>query len=516
MYSLLLVDDETLILDGLYNNIAWEDSGFTDVYKADDAQKALEILDRRRVDVVVTDISMPGLSGLELCERIRARWPLCRVVMLTGYREFEYACRAVELGVYQYLVKPVRYEDLQSIVEGALAEVQAELEQRRLLEQARSSLAGYGAMLRDRFLNGWLIRGGVRPSENAREMADAGVEVTPQMVGFGTLFVSEDEFFGAPVNQLGFQTLTERLLTGADRVYSLPLRRNEMLFVFLFQSGEAAEGFRARLAGALDVLADSARRSMDCRVSAFVSRIAAADELHAVTTALMDAARRSAAGPGAILLLDGETAPDPLRDSRLSDALAALDEEAVGRCVDEAVRAAGDGDRARRMLLTALMSVVSSDGVSRGYAFDDLDAFYNELRSPRRIAEDAEALRQSCRGALLRYVQRVRSQKDSQQRLLADEVRAYIAKTMAEGVTVNAVADHFHYNSNYLSHLVKQETGQPLEELLISMRMERACQLLKSGMRVQEAAMQVGYDNLAHFSRLFKRRMGMSPRQYVG
>ena len=183
MYSLLLVDDETLILDGLYNNIAWEDSGFTDVYKADDAQKALEILDRRRVDVVVTDISMPGLSGLELCERIRVRWPLCRVVMLTGYRDFEYACRAVELGVYQYLVKPVRYEDLQSIVEGALAEVQAELEQRRLLEQARSSLASYGSMLRDRFLSGWLIRGGVRPSENAREMADAGVEVTPQMGG---------------------------------------------------------------------------------------------------------------------------------------------------------------------------------------------------------------------------------------------------------------------------------------------------------------------------------------------
>ena len=74
--------------------------------------------------------------------------------------------------------------------------------------------------------------------------------------------------------------------------------------------------------------------------------------------------------------------------------------------------------------------------------------------------------RQSCRGAVLRYVQSVRSQKDSQQRLLADEVRAYIAKTMAEGVTVNAVADHFHYNSNYLSHLVKQETGQPLEEVL--------------------------------------------------
>lgn len=514
MYSLLLVDDETLILDGLYNNIAWEDSGFTDVYKADDAQKALDILDRRRVDVVVTDISMPGLSGLDLCERIRERWPLCRVVMLTGYREFEYACRAVELGVYQYLVKPVRYEDLQTIVEGALAEVQAELAQRRLLEQARSSIASCGAMLRDRFLSGWLMLGSVRPSENAGEMADAGVEVAAQMYGMCVLFASDDEFFGAPVNQLGFQTLAERLLTGAERVYSLPLHRNEMLFAFLCPNREAAESFRARLPGALDVLADGARRSLDCRVSAFVSRIGSADELHPITTELLSAARRSDAGPGAILLLDDEAAGDPLQTDSLSDALNALDEAAVERCLRKAVQATGAGEK-RRMLLTALMSAVSSDGVRRNYSFDDLNFVYSELMSPRRMTEEAQALLQNCLAVFSRYLRMARSQKDCQQKRLADEVREFIAGCMNEGVTVNAVADHFHYNSNYLSHLIKQETGQPLEELLISMRIDRACQLLRGGMKVQEAAQQVGYDNLAHFSRLFKRRMGLSPRQYV-
>lgn len=84
------------------------------------------------------------------------------------------------------------------------------------------------------------------------------------------------------------------------------------------------------------------------------------------------------------------------------------------------------------------------------------------------------------------------------------------------GITVNSIAEHLHYSSNYLSHLIKDETGLSLEETLISMRMDRACRLLKRGMRVQEVAISVGYDNLAHFSRLFKRKIGVSPRQYVG
>ena len=97
---ILVIDDEKNYL--LVLQTLLEDEGYT-VTAISDPETALAFLAESEVDVVVTDISMPGLSGLELCERIRARWPLCRVVMLTGYRDFEYACRAVELGVYQVI-----------------------------------------------------------------------------------------------------------------------------------------------------------------------------------------------------------------------------------------------------------------------------------------------------------------------------------------------------------------------------------------------------------------------------
>lgn len=84
---------------------------------------ALDIMNKYRIDVVVTDISMPGMDGIEMCRHIKESWPLCRVIFLSGYRDFDYARRAVEMGVYQYLVKPVRYEDIQQTVEGALAEL---------------------------------------------------------------------------------------------------------------------------------------------------------------------------------------------------------------------------------------------------------------------------------------------------------------------------------------------------------------------------------------------------------
>jgi len=93
-------------------------------------------------------------------------------------------------------------------------------------------------------------------------------------------------------------------------------------------------------------------------------------------------------------------------------------------------------------------------------------------------------------------------------------IKQLINEKMSEGITVNEIAEIMHYNPSYLSQLVRRETGQALCDLLISMRMETACRLLASGEKVQSVAQRVGYDNLAHFSRIFKKRLGLNPRSY--
>jgi len=114
--KVLIVDDEQIIRDGLRSFIDWEAEGFTFAGAARDAAEALEIVDRERPDLVITDISMPDCDGLELAALIRERVPATILVILSGYCEFGYAQRAIEIGVFRYLAKPVREQHLRELL----------------------------------------------------------------------------------------------------------------------------------------------------------------------------------------------------------------------------------------------------------------------------------------------------------------------------------------------------------------------------------------------------------------
>lgn len=105
MYRLLIVDDEDIIVDGLFSLFTEKTSFDLDVYRAYSAMEAMELLKQMRIDIVITDVRMPKISGLELSEYIAANWPLCKVIFLTGYKSFDYAVHAVKNNVVEYVVK---------------------------------------------------------------------------------------------------------------------------------------------------------------------------------------------------------------------------------------------------------------------------------------------------------------------------------------------------------------------------------------------------------------------------
>src|SRR5690606_14704865 len=105
MYRLLIVDDEEIIVNGLYEIFRNIKDLDLDVYKAYSGEEAIEWLNRTRVDIVLTDIRMPGIDGLELLEIIHRSWPQCRVIFLTGYDEFEYVYKAIQHKAVNYILK---------------------------------------------------------------------------------------------------------------------------------------------------------------------------------------------------------------------------------------------------------------------------------------------------------------------------------------------------------------------------------------------------------------------------
>ena len=116
MLNVLLVDDEKLERVLIRKGYNWEENGFNIVGEAASGEDALEYINYHNVDIVITDINMPGMDGLQFTEKLLQKNPKCRVVIVTGFREFEYARKAIKLGVDEFLLKPVNIKEISEVM----------------------------------------------------------------------------------------------------------------------------------------------------------------------------------------------------------------------------------------------------------------------------------------------------------------------------------------------------------------------------------------------------------------
>ena len=141
MYTLLIADDEPLIRNGVKKIIDWESLGFSKIFLAEDGQEALDIIRENHVDLVLTDIVMPFMDGLELSEILAKEFPQIHVVILTGHEEFEYAQKSVSLGVKNYILKPIGAENLYKKMVQICEKLHIENKQRQYVSSMKTSFA---------------------------------------------------------------------------------------------------------------------------------------------------------------------------------------------------------------------------------------------------------------------------------------------------------------------------------------------------------------------------------------
>lgn len=133
MYTVLLTDDEKSVIDSLKNNVPWGNLGVGTILTASDGRHALDTIGKEKIDLLITDIRMPHMDGLELLKHVRSQYPSIHCILLTAFGEFDYAMRALKLGVDDYLMKPLQIKELTEAVENAFDNVYVKKENQESL-----------------------------------------------------------------------------------------------------------------------------------------------------------------------------------------------------------------------------------------------------------------------------------------------------------------------------------------------------------------------------------------------
>ena len=172
----MLVDDEEEVRKSIIRKIDWSAAGFEVIGDAENGKEALEKIDQIEPDVVLTDIRMPYMDGLSMAEAIRQRHPSIKIVIFSGFDEFEYAKKAIKLNVIEYILKPVNVEELTAILKRIKNNLDEEIEQKRNVSLLRESYVKNLPIIREHFLND-LIHGGMDPKEIPEKLKEYHIDI---------------------------------------------------------------------------------------------------------------------------------------------------------------------------------------------------------------------------------------------------------------------------------------------------------------------------------------------------
>lgn len=524
MLKVFLTEDESIVREGLRDSIPWNDCGFQFVGEATDGEMALPQLRELRPDVLITDIKMPFMDGLELSRIVSRELPETHIIILSGYDDFEYARQAIELRVDQYLLKPIMKADMVSALERARRHIEESREQKSYAQKyAQEAQENARNAFFEKLVNGTLPHAELSCEAEALDLdLRAGGYV---LVLFTLQPQSSASSYSEPMD-----TLQDELLRRLSQPETRHLFRTGIFSHAVLIKGEperleslaeqALDTIRSACSGAeFPLLWYAAAGRPVFRLSALPQSYAEAGRLlahrhlmpetHILTE---DAVRRHVREtPQHFDIPDVGTLDPLIIRNFLKTGLSGEVDSFVAEYSDALRAAAVNAPFRHYLLLTVRVNtalVLQELGADR-------DAFLNALAPPNpdsSAAEVRDRIRDMLRIAV--YMRDELSQKQTGD--LADRALAYVDEHFSdENISLNSLAKAINVSANYISAVFSQRAGQSFVEYLTQKRMEKARQLLRqSNMRSGEIASAVGYRDPRYFSFVFKKLQGCTPKEY--
>lgn len=524
MIKVIIADDEARVCNLIRMLIDWEALGMELVGMAANGLEALELLEKRQPDILITDIRMPGCHGLELIERAKAVKPQLEVVIISGYAHFEYAQSAIRFGVGDYLLKPINQRELMDTLkklgDRCLAGKRLGVE----VEQLRRSSAQDTRQLQNRLMQD-LVSGGLEGATQETIWEKYRVQLKEGCLQLALLAIDYDSERTAAtsvriVEEKAAKVFTAELSTACS---TLLIHVADGLGGILlgFEPGQA-EAVRKLLRGCLNQLAAQGEMlggfSFSMAVSGVIGRTDRLHESYAACRVIL--MERLTQGTGKLL----ESVPaaaawkseEMLRPYR--QAAAELPERTTQEAMERAVDALYESVRQHRHARGAdAYDLVSRAGqmLLQKPEIEDGEGKLERFISRIAHAGSAERLFAILREVSSQEAARLIEQQHSAETRPIRLAREYIQQHYSEMITLERVCEEVGFSVSYFSALFKKETGESFVRYLTRVRMEQAKELLsQTNLPVSQICMRVGYNDLKHFNQVFKKETDLSPGQY--
>jgi len=540
MYRLLIVDDEELIVDSLQEMFdGWKEAEL-EIHKAYSAKMALEHLQRTRFDIVLTDIQMPGMTGLELLKVIQKQWPRCKVIFLTGYNDFDYVKTAISHQGFEYILKTEKDDAIVEAVEKAMHKLLTEREMDGLIRRAEEQLRLALPVIRKEFFTD-LLEGDAR---SLRVLADhlktAGVPFDPSQAVWLVMaridnWRPDHSCYDQALMRYAVQNIGDELLGELACSVSFTAERNKI--VWLLQPGaESApwDMLGRQIMGVLDEIQTASREWLKLTISLAASSEPSAWSELSVKYARLKQSLAFGMGKGGEVIVgedDSLSDKDPGMQSRyyiqhqmkqlhsLEDCLAegrGNEFERILDELDEAIRASpGTADGWKSELYYTLASLFVSL-INRWGVPERFHSQWNvqALRSLDYIANWNDTIDYFKRmgRSLVEINDDLITKKEHE---LIRTLHKYIDEHLDGDLSLPKLGEIARLNPSYLSRLYKQLTGRGLSEHISNERLQRAKKLLASDKyRIQDIAAALGYSDDHYFYTFFKKMTGKTPHEY--
>lgn len=526
MYTVYLADDEQLIREGLAETIPWDSLGLKLAGTAEDGRQALRGIRETRPDVVLTDIRMPYLDGLELIGKIREIHPECRVVIITGHGEYSYAQSAIHLGVSDFILKPI---DVASLCR-TLARVKKELDgvthQKNAVEEMRVQLQRAGEYRLQRQLRRYMT--GRTPRQqfldqipDSLRRVRAAALVLLQIDNFDNLTAGMDEETIFSMTQ----RLEQSLAKVGEHSQLTVVEESSGRYLLLF-TGHQAEELRFELRSYVRRLRlVEPDLEFTTASSPVYEKIDAIQEAYEFVRRGCDYAfqlgNNRDVQPEEVKSGEANPLPDVPNVGRVIRSISTFNKKTIREDFEllaEDIRQTGHNSYLyTHMLVSVVYGEIVKLLVDIGCPIENI--LENPLEAYRKILTCTtldDMLRE-----LYRFVARICDFLENNvnaNKSAAERAKVYIEAHYADsGLTLDQVAGEMGISPNYFSALFKQSTDRSFISYLTGVRIAHAKEMLKSGSyKTYEVAMHCGYENPTYFSTIFKRRTGVSPSEYRG